>query len=441
MKNTVSVLVIVLSLLFTLSVLAEPAAGDRAADVVDLASEYGPDVPLAYYELSFRIVRRTAGFTPPVLARAYGYMGLALYESVVRGMPGHQSMAAQLNGIGPLPQGPPVPYHWPLVASASLAEVMRGLFGGATNASATNIADLDALEAAFETEFADVPPGLRRQSIAFGRSVGASVFETSKDDGAHEAYNKNFPAYTLPVGPGQWVPPSATARATQPYWGTAVTPFVLFNGAECDPGPPPEYSEDPSSEFYQEAHEVYLAVRNLTPEQLNIARFWGGINGPAHSLAIVNQILVQEGASLETSAETYAKVGIGVADAVIAVWWAKYHYNLLRPITYIRARIDPAWTSALPTPSFPEYVSAHSGQSAAAAALLESAFGESVAFVDHAADADGFAPRPYDRIFAFAEEAGISRIYGGIHFRSGNLKGQWQGRCVADLVDGLAWRR
>jgi hypothetical protein len=130
-----------------------------------------------------------------------------------------------------------------------------------------------------------------------------------------------------------------------------------------------------------------------------------------------------------------------VADAVIAVWWAKYHYNLLRPITYIRAEIDPAWTSPLATPTFPEYVSAHSGQSAAAATLLESTFGDDVAFVDHAADADGFAPRSYDRIYAAAEEAGISRIYGGIHFRSGNLKGQWQGRCVAAIVEGLAWRR
>ncbi|HET9775650.1 MAG TPA: hypothetical protein VFP77_03685, partial [Gemmatimonadaceae bacterium] len=93
------------------------------------------------------------------------------------------------------------------------------------------------------------------------------------------------------------------------------------------------------------------------------------------------------------------------------------------------------------TPPFPEYVSAHSGQSAAVAATLEALFGDDVAFVDHAHDADGFSPRSFDRIFAAAEEAGISRLYAGIHFQSGNLNGQALGRCVAAKVNGLSWRR
>lgn len=441
MKNTIPALILALMLFAVPAAPAEPFLGERTTEIGDPVSKYGPEVPLAYYELSIRLAKRTGGFTPPVLSRAYGYMGLALYESLVSGMPRHKSVAPQLNAIGELPKARPVPYHWPLVSSAALAEVMRGLFGGATNVAATNIADLDALEARFESQFSSIPLGLRRRSIELGRSVGAVVFETSKDDGAHEAYNKNFPPYTLPVGPGMWVLPSPTARATQPYWGTTVTPFVLFNGAECDPGPPPAYSEDPGSEFYAEAHEVYLAVKNLTAEQLTIARFWGGVSGPAHSLSIASQILVQEGANLETAAETYTRVSLGVADAVTAVWWTKYHYNLVRPSTYIKKVIDPAWTSPLATPTFPEYVSAHSSQSAAAATLLEQTFGDDVAFVDHAADADGFTPRAFDRIYAAAEEAGVSRIYGGIHFRSGNLKGQWQGRCVADIVNGLQWRK
>ena len=186
-------------------------------------------------------------------------------------------------------------------------------------------------------------------------------------------------------------------------------------------------------------------MKNLTPEQLTIARFWadgpGSISGPGHSLAITNQILVQEGANLEVAAETYARVGIANADAVTAVWWAKYHYNLLRPVTYIQQFIDASWVTVLPTPPFPEYTSAHSTQSAAAAASLEYLFGEDVAFVDHAHDVDGFAPRAFARIYAAAEEAGISRIYAGIHFPSGNVDGQAQGRCVATKVHGLSWRR
>jgi hypothetical protein len=152
--------------------------------------------------------------------------------------------------------------------------------------------------------------------------------------------------------------------------------------------------------------------------------------------------LVQEGANLEVAAETYARVGIANADAITAVWWTKYHYNLIRPITYIKQVIDPAWTTSLPTtPPFPEYVSAHSSQSASAATSLEYLFGENVAFLDHSHDLDGFAPRPFARIYAAAEEAGVSRIYGGIHFRSGNLDGQWQGRCVAAVVADLNWRK
>jgi hypothetical protein len=90
-------------------------------------------VPLAYYDLSLTFTKRTAGFTPPVQSRAYAYMGLALYEALVSGMPGHRSVAGQLNGVGALPAPNGAPYHWPLVANAALAEVMRGLWGDATH--------------------------------------------------------------------------------------------------------------------------------------------------------------------------------------------------------------------------------------------------------------------------------------------------------------------
>jgi hypothetical protein len=408
------------------------------------ASSYGAEVPLAYYDLSLEFSKRTAGFTPPVQARAFAYMGLALYEAVVAGMPDHRSVASQLRGIGELPRPTAAPYHWPLVASAALAEVMRGLWGDSTSKAAENVAEIDALEARLAAQQVGVSPGLARRSSAFGRAVGEAVFATSRDDGGHEGYLKNFPAYTPPVGPGLWVPTAPGQLAIQPYWGTAVETFVLSSGAECDPGGPPPYSEQPGSDFYREAYEVYRTVRDLTPEQLTIARFWadgpGTISGPGHALAITDQILRQERANLAVAAETYARVGIADADALTAIWWVKYHYDLIRPVTYITRVIDPGWTTVLPTPGFPEYTSAHSAQSAAVAATLEHLFGEHVAFVDHAHDADGFQPRAFDRIYAAAQEAGLSRIYAGIHYPSGNLEGQAQGRCVAARVAALPWR-
>src|SRR4051812_41856216 len=119
----------------------DPTNGARSA-----AADFDASVPIAYYQLSLDFTKQTAGFTPPVQARAFGYMGIALYEAVVRGMPDHRSVASQLNGIGSLPEANGIPYNWPLAANAALAEVMRGLWGDRTNRAADNIAALDALE-------------------------------------------------------------------------------------------------------------------------------------------------------------------------------------------------------------------------------------------------------------------------------------------------------
>ena len=409
-------------------------------------ADFDAAVPLAYYQLSLDFTKRTAGITPPVQARAFAYMGLALYEAVVGGMPDHHSIASQLNGIGALPDPKGIPYNWPLVANAALAEVMRGLWGDRTNRAADNIADLNALEARFSSHYsAGMPPGLAMLSREFGRAVGAAVFATSRDDGGDEGYLTNFPtSYTPPTGPGLWVPTAPGQVALQPFWGTTVSTLALSRPNDCDPGPPPAYSEQPGSAFYEEANLDYQLSKTLTPEQRTIALFWadgpGTISGPGHSLSIVNQILMQEQANLAEAAETYARAGIADADAVTTIWWAKYRYNLIRPFTYIRNVIDPTWTTLIPTPPFPEYVSAHSGQSAAVLATLETLFGNNVPFVDHTHDADGFAPRSFAHIFAAAEEAGISRLYAGIHFMSGNLNGRSLGQCVAARVNSLNWR-
>ncbi|HJP59852.1 MAG TPA: vanadium-dependent haloperoxidase [Gemmatimonadaceae bacterium] len=429
------------------TITAPPAVTRSAGIGGSTAADFDAGVPLAYYQHSLSFSKLTGGFTPPVQARAFGYMGLALYEAVIGGMPDNQSVASQLNGIGTLPQSNGIPYNWALVANAALAEVMRGLWGDQTNQANANIADLNALEASLASQYGvGVPPGIAKLSSDFGHSVGAAVFATSRDDGGDRAYLTNFPtSYTPPSGPAFWVPTATGQVAMQPFWAARVGTLALSSAAECDPGPPPAYSEDPNSAFYGEANLDYQLSKTLTTEQITIARYWadgpGTISGPGHSLAIVNEIVTQQNANLAQAAEAYARAGIADADALTAIWQSKYQYNLLRPVTYIRRVIDPTWNALLPTPPFPEYVSAHSGQSAAVAATLEALFGNNVPFVDHAHDADGFAPRSFNNIFAAAEEAGISRIYAGIHFQSGNLNGRALGRCVAAKVNSLSWRR
>ncbi len=406
------------------------------------ASAYSMDVPLAYYNLSFTLSKRTGGITPPVQGRIFAYMGLALYESVVGGMPHNRSIASSLHGIGPLPENHGTKY-WPLVASAAMAEVMRGLWGDATNVAAQNVADIDSLEQQIADSF-NLQGSLARRSIDYGHAVGAAVYQTSRDDGEDRSYLTNFPVdYVPPVCDGCWVPTMPGQRALQPYWKDNMTTFVLTPG-DCGMDGPPVFSTDPASDAYEEAYEIYNLRNNITPEQATIAGFWadgpGTINGPGHSLSTTSQILSLVGANLAQAAETYARVGLAVGDGVYAVWWSKYTYNWIRPITYINRYIDPNWTTLLVTPPFPEYTSAHSGQTAAALYTLIDRWGD-IGYVDHTHDDDGYAPRTFASLTHSMVETALSRMYAGIHFRSAVFEGIDQGRCVATEAKALPWRK
>jgi hypothetical protein len=242
-----------------------------------------------------------------------------------------------------------------------------------------------------------------------------------------------------------WTPtPPKFLPALQPYWGNN-RPFALTSGAECNPGPPPPYSEDPASQFYAEAKEVYDTLNALTPAQREIALFWSDdavktSTPPGHSVSIATLVLKEKNADLALAAETYARVGIAVNDAFISAWHTKYDYNLLRPITYIQKMFDPQWLPHdITTPPFPEYTSGHSVQSGAVAQTLTDLFGATVTLTDTTHADRSFAPRTFSSFFAFADEAAISRLYGGIHFRSAIEKGLEQGKCVGRKVSGLAW--
>ncbi|MGH2660679.1 MAG: vanadium-dependent haloperoxidase [Actinomycetota bacterium] len=395
-----------------------------------------------WFDLALDLVRGTSGFSPPVASRAFGYAGVTLYEALVPGMPGYRSLARKLNDLGAAP-GPSDPaHHWPTVANAAIASILRSLFPTMTS---ENKGAVDALEESFAQGFrTTVPPGIYRRSVARGRSVAGHIFEWSKADGGHEGYLHNFPAYTLPVGPGLWVPtPPGFLPALQPFWGSN-RPFTLASGSQCDPGSPLPYSEEPSSAFYAETIECYEVVANLSPEQRAIALFWSDDPGltvgpPGHSVSILTQVLRGGGFSLDVAAEAYARLGIAVADAFIACWNTKYRYNLLRPVTYIQRQIDPAWSPPLVTPPFPEYTSGHSVQSAASAQVLTDLFGD-VAFTDHTHDDRGLAPRSFNSFFEAAEEAAVSRLYGGIHFRTAIALGLEQGRCIGHHVSNLEFR-
>jgi len=265
------------------------------------------------------------------------------------------------------------------------------------------------------------------------------VFSWAETDG----YQNASIAYTPPIGAGLWVPtPPAFAPASTPYWGNN-RPIIAGSIDGTQPGPPIPYSEAPASPFSLMVKQVYDASQNLTPDQTAMALFWRdvpGVSSPGHWLSILQQVLQQDHSRLDKAAFAYALTGVCLSDACISVWQTKYHYNQLRPITYIQNVMGyTTWASLLTTPAHPEYSSAHAVLSAAAAAAFTAIFGEGGGITDHTYDYLGFAPRTFSSYRAIAIDAGNSRLYAGIHYQPSIDTGLIQGRKVtANILKLLA---
>jgi hypothetical protein len=388
---------------------------------------------------------RTEALNPPVASRRIAYASVAFYEGLVNGMPDHRSMGEQLNGLDELPARPAGVMHWPSVANQAMATVMLDLFTGASQPTLDNIAALrDSTADVYDDT---VSAAVITRSIDYGDELAAAIIAWSQTDGFTTWNNC---AYTVPIGPGLWAPtpPAFVANPLQPCWGN-LRPFALLYAAECSPLPHPAYSTSTTSPFYAEALEVYNVVNAADPDQIAIAQFWadggGSLTPPGHWVSILCQVCDQEDYSLDLAAEAAAKVGIGVADAFISCWEMKYHYNLLRPISYIRDGAGPindgAWVTVagVGTPPFPEYTSGHSVQSGAASLLLQDLFG-AVAFTDDTHNGT-FPARSFTSFLEASNEAAVSRLYGGIHYRAACERGVEQGYCIAQtILDNVQFR-
>jgi PAP2 superfamily len=397
-----------------------------------------------WYKLVLELVRHTATYSPPVASRAFAYLGVTAFESAASGNPELRSLQGQLNGLTAVPQREAgAKYDEGVVINAAMTSAVESFF---SNTGPTGQRAMGALGAKLAAEVnAGLAPEVVARSEAHGKAIADHVIAWSASDGGAVIENMGFPyEYTLTAGPGRWVPTSPIKQQQVPLlpgWGNNRT-FAMRDGAACPLPPPPAYSEDVSSAFYKEAFEVYETVKALTPEQRAIARFWSddpmlSPTPPGHWLVIALSVLEKENAGLDRTADLLARLGVTLADAFIACWKSKFEFDLLRPITYIRRVIDPKWEAILITPPFPEYPSGHSTQSGAAATVLTAFFGEDFAFVDTTHERDGLKPRAYPSFWAAADEAGISRLYGGIHFRAAIERGLEQGRCVGSATNAL----
>ncbi len=400
-----------------------------------------------WYKLVLELVRHTATYSPPVASRSFAYIGVTAFEAAATGPGDLHSLSGQLNGMGPMPEREAgAAYDDAVVIQAAMAASAKAFFANtgptgqrAMNAMAGKLAEGAAV---------GVPQDVTARSIAYGEAVAAAVLAWSADDGGAVVANMGFPLeYTLAEGPDKWVPTSKIMIQQKPLlpdWGNN-RPFAMPAGTACPLPPPPAYSEDPGSEFYRQALEVAEVRKGLTPEQRAIARFWSddpmlSPTPPGHWISIALQILERDQADLGHSADLLARLGIAEADAFIGCWQTKYQVNLLRPVTYIRRTMDPKWESLMTTPPFPEYPSGHSVQSGASAVVLTAIYGDGFAFDDATHVDDGIAARSYVSFWDAAEEAGMSRLYGGIHFRAAIERGLDQGRCIGAYAAALRTR-
>jgi hypothetical protein len=401
-----------------------------------------------WYGLMLELVRHTATYSPPAAARTFGYVGVSVYESVASGSDDLVTLAGQVNGLAALPEREPgQTYDSGVVLHTVLADTVAYYF---SNTGPTGLRSIGRAQEKWRALAVDgIDADVVERSEAYGHAVSAHIIEWSLTDGGAAIANLGFPVdYELPKGEGKWVPTSFIGLQQAPLlpeWGSN-RPFAMPSGSTCALPPPPEYSTDPASDFYKEALEVYETGNSVTDEQRAIARFWSddpmlSTTPPGHWMSIALQVLDATDASIEESVDLLARLGIVAADAFIGCWDAKYHYNLVRPITYIRQHIDPKWEPVLNTPPFPEYPSGHSTASSAAATVFTAFLGDDFAFEDTTGGKDGLSKRTFSSFEAAAEEAGISRLYGGIHFRAAIESGLDQGRCIAAYAVALKTRK
>lgn len=379
---------------------------------------------------------KSEGKNPPTASRIYGYTGVTLYESCVPGMPRNRSLQGQLNGLNNLPKrNKNKMYDFREVANEALYIVVKDLF---PNPKPENAVKLDSLHDAIADHIKSaVPSPIFNNSKTFGQAIGNAMKNWAAGDNYAQT---RFLTYTVPsrsINPSFWEPTGTVLNPLEPFWGQ-IRPMALHSAAESFIPSLVPYSTVVGSPFYNQAMEVYQTRQNLTPEQANIALWWadggGTITPPGHWCDIASKLIDDNHLDLARAAEVYALVGMATMDAFISCWEAKYRVNLLRPYTYIRENIDPAFTPLISTPPFPEYTSGHSTCSGASAYILTKYFGDNFAFTDETNVYLGFAPRSFSSFNEAAEEASMSRLYGGIHFREGNVNGLAQGRSVGQKI-------
>ncbi|RMB58566.1 phosphatase PAP2 family protein [Dokdonia sinensis] len=387
-------------------------------------------------------------FSPPVASRIYAYPNIAAYEILASNNPDFQSLAGQLNDFTAIPQPEAeTTINYDLAALVAHMQLSKQLIFSEDKIEVYRDSLYNVWRNQNEEEFTT--------SEAYGMKVADHISKWIDKDNYKQT--RTMPKFTVQADePSRWQPtPPAYMAGIEPHWNK-IRPFVIEAPDQFKPVPPPAFSMEEDSDFYKELKEVYDISQDITAkgdetEEIAIAQFWDcnpyvsvtrghlmfatkKITPGGHWIGITKIASKKAGFDNMNTLYAYAKTSVAMADAFISCWDEKYRSNLIRPETLINEYIDDSWKPILQTPPFPEYVSGHSVVSGAAAEALTSIFGDNFSYNDDTETPYGIPVRNFPSFRAAAQEAAISRMYGGIHYRAAVDVGLKQGQDLGKYV-------
>ncbi len=373
------------------------------------------DMVLKWNDIALQTIRLDRS-PPPVAARNLAIMHLSIYDAVMALERSHQPYLVEVT---------PQPGTSAEAAAASAAHrALTGLYPK----------QREYLDAMLKACWTDLPANpAREQGAELGRLVADKMLEARREDNADlesKFINKREPGFWQPTAP-------QFKEALLPHWGY-VKPFAIKKGTQYQPPGPPTLKSEAFAMAYHEVKRLggKDSIKR-TNEQTEIARFWednvGTVTPPGHWNKIAQSIAVERGNTLAENARLFAHLNMSLSDAGVLCWVIKFTFEFWRPITAIRIE-EPKWMPLLTTPPFPAYTSGHSTFSGAGAAVLAQSFGsDKIRFSTTSDDLPGVT-RKFESIWSAAEEAGMSRIYGGIHWQFDNVDGLNVGKTLGEYV-------
>ena len=381
-------------------------------------------------------------FSPPVASRVYMYPTIAAYEVMAQENDEYNSLSNQLSDLTPIPS-----------LEENVNPNLAALYAYNTLGKTLIFSEdrMEKFEAKLEDKFSDfgVPRSVKKASKAYADKVVAHILNWASKDMYNQT--RTYPKYTIKEEDRYWKPtPPDYMDGIEPHWNKIRT-LVLDSANQFSPKAPLAFDLTKGSPFQTQLQEVYEVGDNLTPEQIEIAKFWDcnpfvthhrghamfatkKITPGGHWIGITGIVTRQAKSNFMETIDAFTHVSVALFDGFISCWDEKWDTLVVRPETLINQYYDEEWLPLLQTPPFPEYTSGHSVISRASAVVLTKLYGDRFSFTDTTEVAFGLPIRKYDSFIHAAEEAAVSRLYGGIHYMMAITEGVTQGQKVGETV-------